>query len=83
MLLSRADLERLRAFPANVCGTCAGQITRDYCRDHDEFFERGHAAGCAQHSEHEPHRSYTGFAATVESGLAELAAAYAGEASSR
>jgi hypothetical protein len=80
VLLSRVDLDRLRALPERTCFVCSGRLYHDYCREHDEFFERGHVDGCAQASGHETHRTYTGFEATVETGPVELAAAYAAEA---
>jgi len=79
MLLSQSDLDRMRVMPTRSCGHCHAELVHDYCRDHDEFFERGHSDGCPDRSEHEQHRTYARFDATVESDLAELDAAYRAE----
>ena len=59
-LLSRSDLERMER-SVNKCLVCEQEIKEDYCRQDDEFFERGHAQGCGMdgfESKHYMHRSY-------------------------
>jgi hypothetical protein len=83
VLLSKADLGRMRSLQLARCAGCNAALERDYCREHDEFFDRGHRDDCRDCSPHEAHRSYRDFDATVESGLGELADAYRREAGAR
>jgi hypothetical protein len=83
MLLSRDDLGRLRAQTPEACTFCMAALSADYCRDHDEFFDRGHGAECVHRSVHEPCHSYDQFDATVETDVHDLTVAYVSEATRR
>lgn len=59
-LLSESQIEELRK-SARRCTVCGEQLLKDYCRQDDEFFERGHHPNCAirgQEDEHANHRAY-------------------------
>jgi hypothetical protein len=71
MLLSRADLERMRSAPLQACTRCKKFTTKNYCRQCDEFFWDGHAGSCSDATQHDGHRTYREFSAVIESDTAE------------
>lgn len=60
-ILNLRDLRLLsRKAPYN-CPDCLHAVRRNYCREHDEFFEAGHQAPVCRNlhgTEHEKHRTY-------------------------
>ena len=59
-LLNVSQLETLKG-SSRVCTSCGAVIVKDYCRQDDEFFERGHTSDCMlrkHEDEHSLHRTY-------------------------
>ncbi len=63
--LGTYQLAHLRASPKRSCHECSSELTKNYCRECDEFFWEGHDDGCSQlnpategSDDHHGHRTY-------------------------
>ena len=85
MLLSSADLERMRKEPPRDCLGCGTEVKRNYCRDCDVFFFDGHGHSCTDTDAraHRAHRTYRDFSITMEDDEGTKIAAWEAESRRR
>lgn len=72
MYLSRWQLDHLRSQAEEVCPQCHHPVRQNYCRDHDDFFDDGHAEACRLASEHGSHSTYRKFDYAYGEGLEKM-----------